>query len=61
MENKIKITLTKSLIGRLPKHIGIANQLGLRKMHRTVIHADNPCIRGMVNKIHYLLRVEECV
>jgi large subunit ribosomal protein L30 len=61
MNSKLKITLTKSLIGRIPKHIGIANQLGLRKMHRTVIHADNPCIRGLINKIQYLLRVEEMV
>ena len=61
MDKKIKITLIKSLIGRLPKHITIANQLGLRKMHKTVIHADNPCIRGLVNKIQYLLNVEEAV
>ena len=60
MENTIKITLVKSLIGRLPKHILIAKQLGLRKMHSTVVHQDIPSIRGLVNAIYYLLDVEEC-
>jgi large subunit ribosomal protein L30 len=60
MNKTIKITLVKSLIGRLPKHILIANQLGLRKMHRTVVHQDIPAIRGLVNAIHYLLDIEEC-
>ena len=57
----IKITLVKSLIGRKPKHIHIANQLGLRKMNKSVVHHDIPSIRGMVNMIGYMLRVEECV
>ena len=60
MSNKISITLVKSLIGRVPKHIVIANQLGLRKINRTVVHQDTPAIRGMVNTINYLLTVEEC-
>ncbi len=57
--DKIKITLVKSLIGRKPKHKHIANQLGLRRMHASVIHNDVPSIRGMVNVISYLLLVEE--
>jgi len=60
MEKMIKITLVKSLIGRIPKHVLIANQLGLRKMHRSVVHRDIPSIRGLVNAINYLLEVEEC-
>ncbi len=60
MDKTIKITLVKSLIGRLPKHILIAHQLGLKKLNRTVQHQDNPSIRGMVNAISYLLKVEEC-
>jgi large subunit ribosomal protein L30 len=59
MENKIKITLVKSLIGRIPKHVLIAKQLGLGKINSTVIHQDIPAIRGLVNAIHYLLKVEE--
>ncbi len=61
MEKKIKITLVKSLIGRLPKHVLIANQLGLRKINRSVVHHDIPSIRGLVNVIEYMLSVEECV
>ena len=59
MEKKIKITLVKSLIGRLPKHIQIAHQLGLRKINRSVIHHDIPAIRGLVNMIDYMLSIEE--
>ena len=61
MNNTIQITLVKSLIGRLPKHILIAKQLGLRKINSTVVHKDIPAIRGMINSIQYLLDVEECV
>lgn len=59
MENTIKITLVKSLIGRIPKHITIAKQLGLTKIRSSVIHNDNPSIRGLVNAINYLLVIEE--
>ena len=60
MDNKIKITLVKSLIGRIPKHIRIANQLGLRKMNSASVHSDTPAIRGMINVIYYMVNVEEC-
>jgi large subunit ribosomal protein L30 len=60
MNNTIKITLVKSLIGRLPKHILVAHQLGLKKINRTVIHQNTPAIRGLVNVISYLVKVEEC-
>lgn len=60
MSKQIRITLTKSLIGRVPKHITIAKQLGLGKLNSSVVHNDIPAIRGMVNFIHYLLKVEEC-
>ena len=58
MKDSIKITLVKSLIGRDPKHVQMAHQLVLRKMNRTVVHHDNACIRGIVNCINYLLKVE---
>lgn len=60
MKSKLKITLVKSLIGRLPKHIQIAKQLGLTKLNSSVVHPNNPAIQGLVNKINYLLDVEEC-
>lgn len=59
MTKQVKITLVKSIIGRLPKHVLIAKQLGLTKMNRSVVHQDNPAIRGMINTIPYLLHVEE--
>ena len=60
MSKNIKITLVKSTIGRKPKHIQIVKQLGLGKLNSSVIHADNPAIRGLVNTVDYLLKVEEC-
>lgn len=55
----LKITLVKSLIGRLPGHVRTAHALGLRKMHSSVIQKNTPMIMGMVKKLHYLLQVEE--
>ncbi|MGG7163048.1 50S ribosomal protein L30 [Clostridium ihumii] len=56
---KIKITLTKSLIGRKKEHIATVNALGLKKIGKTVEHEETPQIKGMVNKVSYLLKVEE--
>ncbi len=61
MANKIKITLIKSTIGRVPKHVAIVKQLGLGKTNSTVSHNDNEAIRGLINKVNYLLKVEECI
>jgi large subunit ribosomal protein L30 len=55
----LKITLVKSLIGRLPGHVRTAQALGLRKMHASIIIRKSPTLMGMVNKLHYLLKVEE--
>ncbi len=57
--SKIKVTLKKSLIGRKKNHIATANALGLRKIGKTMEHQDTPQIRGMINRIDYLLHVEE--
>lgn len=57
--SKIKVTLTKSLIGRLDSHIKTANALGLKKIRDEKIHNDTPQIRGMVEKVSYLLNVVE--
>lgn len=61
MDNKIKVTLVKSLIGRTPKHKHIAKQLRLNKLNSSAIHNNVPSIRGMVNHISYLLVVEELI
>jgi len=56
---KIELTLVKSLIGRLPKHIHIAKQLRLTKIGKVAVHEDIPAIRGLVNQVEYLLSVKE--
>ncbi len=59
-ENKLlKITLVKSPIGYNGKQRVIAQSLGLRKMQSSVTIHDTPTIRGMIDKISHLLRVEE--
>ena len=55
----IKVTQTKSSIGRLPKHRACLKGLGLRKINHTVELEDRPCIRGMINKVFYMVKVEE--
>jgi large subunit ribosomal protein L30 len=56
---KLKITLEKSLIGRKKDHIATVNALGLRKIGKVVEQEDTPQIRGMIQKVSYLLKVEE--
>ena len=57
--NELKIQLLKSLAGRLPKHVKIAEALGLRKIRQTVVRPDTPVIRGMVEKIGYLIQIKK--
>jgi large subunit ribosomal protein L30 len=57
-EARIKVTLVKSLIGRLEAHKACARGLGLRRINQTVEVIDTPCNRGMINKISYLLKSE---
>ena len=56
--NELKIRLIKSLNGRLPKHVKIAQSLGLRKIRQIVVKPDTPVIRGMIEKIDYLIELE---
>lgn len=55
---KVKVTLVRSPIGSLPKHKLCLQGLGLRRMHQTVEVEDTPAVRGMINKISYMLAVE---
>jgi large subunit ribosomal protein L30 len=57
--NDIKITLIKSIHGRLPKHKACIVGLGIRRIHQTVSVKDTPENRGMINKVSYLLKIEE--
>lgn len=55
---KIKVTLVKSTIAILPAHKKIVEALGLTKINSFKIHDANPCILGMIDKVNYLLKVE---
>ena len=57
-DNKIKVTLVKCIIGTKQSHRATVRGLGLRRMHHTVELADTPEIRGMVNKVSYLVKCE---
>jgi large subunit ribosomal protein L30 len=54
----IKVTLVKSLIGRIANHKASAAGIGLRKIGQTVEILDTPENRGMVNQINYLVKCE---
>ena len=56
---KVKVTLVKSKYGRLKKHQACVAGLGLRRINHSVIVEDTPENRGMINKVSYLLRVED--
>ena len=55
----LRITQVKSGIGYKPKAKATLEALGLKKMYQSVEHNDSPQIRGMINVIPYLLKVEE--
>lgn len=55
----LKVTLVKSQHGRLKSHRACVAGLGLRKIHQSVQVADTPENRGMINRVSYLLAVEE--
>jgi large subunit ribosomal protein L30 len=59
MSSKVKVTLVKSLNGRLTKHKACVRGLGLRRMHHSVLVQDTVENRGMINKVAYLLKVED--
>jgi len=55
----IKVTQIRSIHGRLKSHKACISGLGLRRIGHTVEVEDSPSVRGMINKVNYLLRVEE--
>ena len=55
----LKVTLTRSTIGRPKNQRKVVEALGLKKMNQTVEHKDNAAIRGMINKVSHLVTVEE--
>ena len=58
-DKRIKVTLVKSTIGAIPKHKAIVAALGLKKLGKSNELPDNPAIRGMVQQVRHLVKVEE--
>lgn len=58
-KKKIQVTLKKSVISVPPKHKLCVKGLGLRRINQTAVVIDTPANRGMINKVAYLLLIEE--
>lgn len=56
-DKKIKVTLVRSVHGRLKSHKACVAGLGLRRIRHTVEVEDTPCTRGMINKVSYMVKV----
>ena len=59
MADKLKITLTKSTIGAIPKHRATVEALGIKKTGRSLVLPDNAATRGMIQQVRHLVKVEE--
>jgi len=59
MAKTVKVTQIKSSIGRLPKHRATLKGLGLRRIRHTVELEDTPSVRGMINAVSYMIKVED--
>ena len=55
---KVKATLVKSPISSIPNHVAVIKALGLRKLNQEKVYYDTPSVRGMLDKVRHLLRVE---
>ncbi len=56
---KVKVTLVKGLSGHKPNQVSTVKALGLTKRNSSVVKEDNPMIRGMINTVSHLVKVEE--
>jgi len=54
----LKVTLVRSIIGTKESHRATVRGLGLRRIHHTVEVEDTPAVRGMINKVYYLVKCE---
>ena len=59
MADKLKVTLIKSTIGSVPKHVKTVEALGLTKLHKTVELPNNDATKGMIAQVRHLVKVEE--
>jgi large subunit ribosomal protein L30 len=58
-EKKLRLTLIRSISGRLPHHTATVLSLGLKRLNQIVEVKDNLPTRGMIDQIAYLIKVEE--
>jgi large subunit ribosomal protein L30 len=58
-KKRVKVTLVKGLIGTIAKHRATVRGLGLHHRSHTVELEDTPAVRGMINRVSYLVKVEE--
>jgi large subunit ribosomal protein L30 len=56
---KLRVTLLKSPYGTGRKHMATVKGLGLRRRHHTVELEDTPAVRGMINKVYFMVKCEE--
>jgi large subunit ribosomal protein L30 len=56
---KLKVTQIKSGVGRIKKQRQIIRALGIKRLHQSVEHPDTPQLRGMIEKVSHLVKVEE--
>ena len=56
---KIKVRLLKSILGTKRDHRATVRGLGLRRINQVVELADSPAVRGMINRVNYLVRIED--
>jgi large subunit ribosomal protein L30 len=57
-DKKLRVTLVKSIINCSERHRATVRGLGLRRIRQTVELADTPQVRGMINRVYYLVRFE---
>ncbi len=58
-DKQVKITLVKSLIGTKQSHRATVRGLGLRRLNSSSVLVDTPAVRGMINKVSYLVKCED--
>ena len=56
---KLKITLVKSPVACLPKHRATVKAIGLHKVGQSIVHDDNPAVRGQIFAVKHMVKVEE--
>jgi large subunit ribosomal protein L30 len=59
LSEKLKITQIRSTIGRVERQKKTIKALGIKKLYQSVVHKDTPQIRGMIEKVKHLVKVEE--